>query len=138
MRLRAHAGALQRRLNTAAMPLPIEARNGRTAPPLGCKEKRHWPARRQAAGSASLMMRYRCRAVAGSSHSRTPATTSPSFRRPSTAPQEWQAAVEALILVATLGGPTMFARIGVMRPLNRHVERVFNLIAKSIIGAVGS
>jgi hypothetical protein len=33
---------------------------------------------------------------------------------------------EALILVATLGGPTMLARIGVMRALNRHVERVFN------------
>jgi hypothetical protein len=31
---------------------------------------------------------------------------------------EWQAAMEALILVATLGGPTMFARIGVMRALN--------------------
>jgi hypothetical protein len=42
-----------------------------------------------------------------------------------TVPQ-WQAAMEALILVATLGGPTMFARIGVMRALNRHVERVFN------------
>jgi hypothetical protein len=27
---------------------------------------------------------------------------------------------------ATLGGPTMFARIGAMRVLNRHVERVFN------------
>ena len=26
--------------------------------------------------------------------------------------QEWQAAMEALILVATAGGPTMFARIG--------------------------
>jgi hypothetical protein len=36
------------------------------------------------------------------------------------------AAMEALILVVTLGGPTMFARIGVMRSLNRHVERVFN------------
>ena len=35
-------------------------------------------------------------------------------------------AMEALILVATLGGPTMFARIGVMRALNRKVERVFN------------
>jgi hypothetical protein len=34
--------------------------------------------------------------------------------------------MEALILVARLGGPTMFARIGVMRALNRHVERVFN------------
>jgi hypothetical protein len=30
----------------------------------------------------------------------------------------WQAAMEALILVATSGGPTMFARIGVMRALN--------------------
>jgi hypothetical protein len=39
---------------------------------------------------------------------------------------EWQAAMEALILVATLGGPTMFARIGIMRALNRHVERIFN------------
>jgi hypothetical protein len=42
-----------------------------------------------------------------------------------TAP-EWQAAMEALILVATLGGPTMFARISVMRALNRNIERVFN------------
>lgn len=42
-----------------------------------------------------------------------------------TAP-EWQAAMEALILVAEIGGPTMFARIGVMRALNRHRERVFN------------
>jgi hypothetical protein len=39
---------------------------------------------------------------------------------------EWQAAMEALILVATSGGPTMFTRIGVMRALNHHVERVFN------------
>jgi hypothetical protein len=34
--------------------------------------------------------------------------------------------MEALILVATLGGPTMFARIGVMRALNRNVVREFN------------
>jgi cob(I)alamin adenosyltransferase len=40
--------------------------------------------------------------------------------------EEWQAAMEALMLVVTLGGPTMFARIGVMRALNRHVERVFD------------
>jgi len=31
---------------------------------------------------------------------------------------EWQAAMESLILVASSGGPTMFARIGVMRALN--------------------
>ena len=48
-----------------------------------------------------------------------------------TAP-EWQAAMEALILVATLGGPTMFARIGVMRALNRNVERVFDPSRKRI------
>jgi hypothetical protein len=39
---------------------------------------------------------------------------------------EWQAAMQALILVAESGGPTMLARIGVMRALNRHVERVFD------------
>jgi hypothetical protein len=39
---------------------------------------------------------------------------------------ERQAAMEALIMVATSAGPTMFARIGVMRALNRHAERVFN------------
>jgi hypothetical protein len=40
--------------------------------------------------------------------------------------QEWQAAMEGLLLVAEHEGPTMFARIGVMRALNRHVQRVFN------------
>jgi hypothetical protein len=39
---------------------------------------------------------------------------------------EWQAAMEALILVAEKNGPTMMARIGVMRALNRNVQRVFN------------
>ena len=31
---------------------------------------------------------------------------------------EWQAAMQALILVATKGGPTMLPRIGMMRALN--------------------
>jgi hypothetical protein len=39
---------------------------------------------------------------------------------------EWQAAMEALILNATLGGPTMLARVGVLRALTRHAVRVFN------------
>jgi hypothetical protein len=39
---------------------------------------------------------------------------------------EWQAAIEALMLVVELGGPTMFARIGVMQALNRHHVREFN------------
>jgi hypothetical protein len=38
--------------------------------------------------------------------------------------------MEALILVATLGGPTMFARIGVMRALNRVEVREFNTSRK--------
>jgi hypothetical protein len=33
---------------------------------------------------------------------------------------EWQAATEVLLLVAEHDGPTMFARIGVMRALRRH------------------
>jgi hypothetical protein len=32
---------------------------------------------------------------------------------------EWQAAMEALLLDATRGGPTMLARIGMMRAINR-------------------
>jgi hypothetical protein len=39
---------------------------------------------------------------------------------------EWQAAMEALLLVAEIDGPPMFARIGIMRAINRHVERVFD------------
>jgi hypothetical protein len=38
---------------------------------------------------------------------------------------EWQAAMECLILVAEKDGPTMLARIGIMRALNRHVVREF-------------
>jgi hypothetical protein len=34
---------------------------------------------------------------------------------------EWRAAMEALLLFAEIDGPPMFARIGVMRALNRHV-----------------
>jgi hypothetical protein len=40
--------------------------------------------------------------------------------------EAWQAAVEALLLVVEMSGPTMMARIGVLRALNRNVERVFN------------
>src|SRR5258708_39282804 len=41
--------------------------------------------------------------------------------------EEWQTAVEVLILVAASNdGPTMMARTGAMRAVNRNVERVFN------------
>jgi hypothetical protein len=33
--------------------------------------------------------------------------------------EEWQSAVEALLLVVELNGPTMMARIGILRALNR-------------------
>jgi hypothetical protein len=39
---------------------------------------------------------------------------------------EWQAAIEALMLVVDLGGPTMFARIGIMQALNRDHVREFS------------
>jgi hypothetical protein len=39
---------------------------------------------------------------------------------------EWQTAMQALLLVVEQNGPTMFARIGVMRALNRNVECVFD------------
>jgi len=39
---------------------------------------------------------------------------------------EWQAAMLALMLVVDLNGPTMMARIGVLRALNRNVERVLH------------
>src|SRR5882762_350075 len=39
---------------------------------------------------------------------------------------ERQAAVEALLLVVELNGPTMTARIGVMRALNRGYVRYFD------------
>src|SRR5712672_3578796 len=39
---------------------------------------------------------------------------------------EWQVAVEALLLVVELNGPTMMARIGMLRALNRNVEREFD------------
>ncbi len=38
---------------------------------------------------------------------------------------EWQAAIEALLMAAEDRGPLMHARIGVLRALNRNVERVF-------------
>jgi hypothetical protein len=50
---------------------------------------------------------------------------------------EWQAAIEALMLCSR-GGPTMMARIGVMRALNRHVERMLIPSAKRPVGGNGS
>ncbi len=54
------------------------------------------------------------------------ATDATKLSKKESATAEWQAAIESLMLVARLGGPTMFARIGMMRALNRHVEGVFD------------
>ena len=43
---------------------------------------------------------------------------------------EWQAAMEALLLVAEQDGPPMFARIGIMRALNRGHIREFDTTRK--------
>ena len=72
------------------------------------------------------MIQYRCPAGASSSRWRMPEGTSRSCRRLEHEAAEWQAAMEALILVATHGGPTMLARIGVMKALNRRQVREFN------------
>jgi hypothetical protein len=39
---------------------------------------------------------------------------------------EWQAAIEALIMAAKNRGPLLHARVGMLRALNRNVERAFN------------
>jgi hypothetical protein len=44
----------------------------------------------------------------------------------------WQTAIEALMLCSR-GGPTMLARIGVMRALNRHVVVPFNPDCRGLI-----
>jgi hypothetical protein len=61
---------------------------------------------------------------------RDAATYATKLPKEESATTEWQAAMEALLLVAEHDGPTMFARIGVMRALNRHVERVFDTSRK--------
>jgi len=40
--------------------------------------------------------------------------------------EEWQAAMQVLLLVAEHDGPAMFARIGVIQPINRHVARAID------------
>ncbi len=51
---------------------------------------------------------------------------------------EWRAAMEALLLALERGGPTMFARIGTIRALNRHHVPEFNPKEKGRTGAGAS
>jgi len=48
--------------------------------------------------------------------------------------EAWQTAVEALIMAAEDRGPLMHARIGMLRALNRNVERCLINRAKTRIG----
>jgi len=52
--------------------------------------------------------------------------------------EEWQAAVEALILVVEFSGPTMMARIGMLRALNRGYVREFDSSRKDTHWGRGS
>src|SRR5712664_2018407 len=79
-------------------------------------------------GISGLSIRSRCLAGNRWSRSVTPPRTSPNCPKAEHDADEWQAAMEALLLVAELGGPPLFARI--MRASNRHVERVFNASRK--------
>ena len=72
------------------------------------------------------MIRSRCRAAATWSRSRMAGRYITRLPKAEHEAPEWQAGMEALILVATSGGPTMFARIGIMRALNRGHVREFN------------
>jgi hypothetical protein len=78
------------------------------------------------AGAVNSTSRSRCRTAKSSSSFATRPNYITALPAKEAALPEWQAAIEALILVVELGGPTMFARIGVMRALNRHHVREFN------------
>jgi hypothetical protein len=75
------------------------------------------------AGNELSMNLSRCHAVGRSSRFKVPGDYITKLPKAVHEAAERQAAMEALILVVTLGGPTMFARIGIMRGLNRgHVR----------------
>ena len=60
------------------------------------------------------------------SHCMTRQPTSLGYRKRKAQSRKWQVAIEALMLVVGLGGPTMFVRIGVIKALNRRHVREFN------------
>jgi hypothetical protein len=74
-----------------------------------------------------LTSQYRCQAGKSSSPFETP----PHMLKKEAALPEWQAAIEALMLVVEHGGPTMFARIGITRALNRNYVPEFTASGKT-------
>jgi hypothetical protein len=65
-------------------------------------------------------MQSNCPAGASLSHSATVALYITKLPKAELDAADWQAAMQALILVAEHDGPTMFARVGMMRALHRH------------------
>ena len=63
--------------------------------------------------------------MANSSPCTRPGNTFKLCQRRSRSHPAWQTAVEALLIVVTYNGPTMFARIGMMQALYPKGERVF-------------
>ena len=86
-------------------------------PPGTRNEENRWGVKE--AGSANSMIRSRRRTGGRWSRSATLVTTSPACRKEKRESllAEWQAAIEALMLVSR-SGPTMPARIGVMKALH--------------------
>ncbi|HTE94342.1 MAG TPA: hypothetical protein VK678_12635, partial [Bradyrhizobium sp.] len=81
-------------------------------------------------GRAPSTIPFPCPAVARSLPQRRGETIFRSFPKAEQDLEEWQAAVEALLLVVELNGPTMMARIGLLRALNRNVQREFDTSRK--------
>jgi hypothetical protein len=73
---------------------------------------------------------FRCQSVAGFLTLRDAASYITKLPEAEHSAPEWQAAMGALIFVAENGGPTMLARIGVMRALTRHRVREFTETGK--------
>jgi len=68
--------------------------------------------------------RYRFPTDESSSRFVTPPATSPAYRKRN--PTCGMADGNRVLMLVSRSGPTMMARIGLMKALNRHVERVFN------------
>ena len=75
-------------------------------------------------GSPRLRIPFRCLTVGLSSPLKTQPIHHEAAKSEPDLP-EWQTAIEALMLCSR-GGDPLLARIGVMKALNRGVERVFN------------
>jgi hypothetical protein len=108
-----------------ALSVVQRAGEGRNAPVAGRLRREGFTPLAAGDGNVRSTIRSRFHAVGSSLRLRTQLNISRSFKAEQEL-AEWQAAVEALLLVVENNGPSMMARIGVMGALNRHVVREFN------------